>query len=119
MRIPVTPIREEISRRLDNVEEMSGVELITERNSLIDRRRGFNCVKYCFGRDCPRFIPYKKHFLSLPIENHTEVKLPIEGDFTIYISGSSRFWLEFEHIGIITAEGSVLSGDEEIFTCTQ
>jgi hypothetical protein len=112
MRIPSTPIREEISRRLDNAEEVTGlegIELITKRNPSIDRMRGFNCVKYCFSRDSPHFVPYKNHFLSLPIKYHTEVKLPEEGDFAIYISGSSRFGLEFEHIGTITAEGKVRS----------
>ena len=114
MRIPVTPIREEISIRLDRGEfitSVSGVSLVERRNSLQDSFAGFNCVKYCFGENKPVWINVARipKILTLPVGGYLEIKNPQEGDLAVYVSKLIDTWGEFSHVGKVTSEGKILS----------
>jgi hypothetical protein len=114
MRISITPIREEISRRLEeskntDFSDIQGIRLIEKRNPLKDRIMGFDCADYFFDGKMPRWVPFKKLILGLPIEGYREVREPKEKDAVIYINGSNRFNFEFAHIGRVSTEGLILS----------
>lgn len=114
MRIPVTPIREEISTRLDRGEfitSVPGISLIEKRNSLQDGVAGFNCVRYCFGKEKPTWINVSRlpKILALPVGGYLEVKSPKEGDLAVYVSKLVETWGEFSHVGKVTADCKILS----------
>lgn len=130
MIIPVTPIRKELSRIVETKERIEisprvfsiapsvvtnipGVTLLERRDSLSDCRKDINCVRYCFGKNIPRWVPSSNPLerLALPA-GYFEVEEPIIGDLAIYIDGVVKenvFIGGYEHVGRISARGLIVS----------
>lgn len=130
MRIPITPIREEISRIVETKEKIEinlgvfsmvprvvtnipGVSLSERRNHLSDCRKNIDCMRYCFEKDIPRWIPSLNSLEVIPVPiGYFEVENPLEEDLAIYFDGTTEeniFVGEFKHIGRISSNELVIS----------
>ncbi len=114
MRIPITPIREQLDAMLSRGESVDGVGgiVLLEKGKDTDHMNGINCVTYCFG---PGNIPKIKllgegaNVLALHVGDSREVRRPRAGDLAVYIredAGGSR---EQSHIGRVVHNDRVRS----------
>jgi hypothetical protein len=130
MRIPRTPIREEITRIVETserikigkdvfsivpsvVKNITGVTLLERRDYLSDCRKCINCVNYCFENNPPKWIPSLNPLEVIPVPSgYFEVENPLEKDLAIYFDGTTEekiFVGEFQHIGRVSKKGLVIS----------
>ena len=130
MRIPITLIRKELSRIVEEKEKIKinrsvfsmvpgvvknipGVTLLERRDYLSDCRKNINCVNYCFKNNIPPWIPSLNPFEIIPVPSgYFEVEKPLEEDLAIYFNGTMEenlFIGELEHIGRVSANGLVIS----------
>lgn len=130
MKIPITPIRKELSRIVEMnekikigrrvfsmvpmiVKNIPGVTLLEKRDYLSDCRKCINCFTYCFDNNLPQWVPSSNPSEVIPLpRGYFEVENPREEDLATYYDVTEVEDIligEFTHVGRFSSNGLVVS----------
>lgn len=130
MRIPITPIRKELSRIVETNEKIKigrgvfsivpsvvtnipGVTLLERRDYLSDCRKCINCFTYCFDNNPPKWVPSLNPRDVIPVPSgYLEVENPREEDLAMYYNITEEEDIligEFAHVGRFSSNELVIS----------